>query len=270
VGKIVGAFATSHVVFSSAGVEAQARTVIDGFKQIGRKLSSANPDVIVMASSEHGPTLLPLGAQPPFAVGTGAWMETFGEMSIPKVKIPGSPDFAAAFLRGAAEDGFDIASVEDFHVDHGIAIPTILSMPDLSIPIVPLIININSPQVTPSPLRCYNLGKSLRRVVESRPAQEKVAVIGTGGLSLWVGVPEMGRINEEFDRQVLDLLVSGKAEQVARLSGDEILEKAGNGGQEIRNWLFVAGALGEVPGEVLYYEPIPQWMTGMAAMAFRV
>ena len=268
--SIVAAFGTSHIVFSSAGVEGQARKVVDGFKEIGRRLAEVRPDVVVVVSSEHGPTLLPLGAQPPFAVGIGDSHETFGEMNIPKARIPGKRDFASAFIRGAADDGFDIAAVEDFRIDHGIAIPVMLSMPDLSIPIVPLIININSAEVTPSPLRCFKLGHSLKKVIERRPATEKVALLGTGGLSHWVGVPEMGKINEEFDRQVLDLLSKGRGEQVALLSADEILEKAGNGGQEIRNWLLVAGALGGTPGEVLYYEPIPQWMTGMAAMAFRV
>lgn len=267
-GQLVGAFCTSHIAFSSRGVEEKARRVIEGFQEIGRRLRAARPDVLVIASSEHGPSLLPLGPQPPFTVGIGETIETYGEMSIPKVHIPGHRQFARAFIRAAREAGFDIASIEDLRADHGVALPLLLALPEHSIPIVPLIININAPDVMPTPQRCYQLGHVLRRLIETRPQEERIAVMGTGGLSHWVGVPEMGRVNEDFDRKFLDLLASGKGAEAAKWSPEHILEEAGNGGQEIRTWIFVAGTVGEAGGEVLYYEPIPQWLTGMGAFSF--
>src|SRR3546814_2396018 len=48
--------------------------------------------------------------------------------------------------------------------------------------------------------RAAELGRSIRRAVDSFPGNERVAIFGTGGISHWVGGPGMGNINEEFDR----------------------------------------------------------------------
>ena len=40
--------------------------------------------------------------------------------------------------------------------------------------------------------------------LEGTPFQHKrVAVMGTGGISYWVGPPETGKVNAEFDRWFL-------------------------------------------------------------------
>ena len=263
---IVAGFATSHVLFPSTGVEEQARRVVDGFREIGRRIRAAGADVVVLVSSEHGPTLPPLGPQPPFAVGTGSNFRTFGEMDIPKVTVPGQPDFARAFVRHAAGAGFDLAPLEVFRADHGTAIPTLMMLPELDLPVVPVIVNALVPEATATAARCHRLGQVLAGYAATRP--ERVAVVGCGGLSHWPGTPEMGRINEEFDRHFLNLVAGGKGAEAAGWSTEFILEHAGNGGLEIRNWILVSGAVGDRNGETLYYEPIAPWVTGMGALAF--
>ena len=52
-GRIVGAFATSHVLMSPEGIEAQAERVFAGMKEIGRRLRAARPDVVVVITSDH-------------------------------------------------------------------------------------------------------------------------------------------------------------------------------------------------------------------------
>jgi hypothetical protein len=94
-----------------------------------------------------------------------------------------------------------------------------------------------------------------------------VVLVGAGGLSHWVGLPQMGQINERFDRWLLDLFAQGRADEALRLSETEV-EAAGNGAHEIRSWLTVAGALGPRPAEILAYEPIQAWSTGMGAISF--
>lgn len=263
---IVGGYATSHVLFPSQGVEAQAQRVVQGFREIARRIRAVDADVVMLVSSEHGPTLPPLGPQPPFAVGTGATFRTFGEMDIPKVTIPGQAEFAAGFVRHAAGEGFDLAPVEVFRADHGTAIPALMMFPERDVPVVPLIVNALVPEATATPARCHRLGQVLAGFAATRP--ERVAVVGCGGLSHWPGRPEMGRINEDFDRQFLELLAAGKGSEAAGWSTDFILEHAGNGGLEIRNWILVSGAVGDCSGETLYYEPIRPWVTGMGAFAF--
>ena len=44
---------------------------------------------------------------------------------------------------------------------------------------------------------------------------------------------------------------------------------AGNGGNEIRDWLAVAGAMPEhLRARVLAYEPVQEWVTGTGVMAW--
>src|SRR3546814_6774126 len=69
-----------------------------------------------------------------------------------------------------------------------------------SIPVVPIIQNCS---VAPMPSlgRCYRLGAALRRAIEAWPNPARVALIGAGGLSHWVGMPGMGRVDTDFDRR---------------------------------------------------------------------
>jgi hypothetical protein len=91
--------------------------------------------------------------------------------------------------------------------------------------------------------------------------------VGTGGLSHWLCDVQEGRVNDEFDREVIEKMVSGKAAELAELHQDVILEKAGNGGLEVINWIFMAACLSGGKGELIYYEPMPEWITGMAGLA---
>jgi len=269
-GQVVGAFATSHILFGrKSGAGEQAETCFSGFKRIGQRIQELDPSVVIVASSEHGPTLPPGGPQPPFCLGTGQTFRTFGEAGIPRLELQGAPALAEQIVGGVARAGFDVAMCDDFVADHGVALPSLLTMPKRPFPIVPLVININVPLVVPTARRVYDLGVAVREAVrEVCGPEERVVVLGTGGLSHWLGTPEMGRINEEFDRECLDLLASGKGHELAQLSNEEIVERAGNGGQELRSWLFAAAVAGDHGGTCLYYEPVAQWFTGMAAMEF--
>jgi len=90
-----------------------------------------------------------------------------------------------------------------------------------------------------------------------------VVVIGSGGISHWVGTAEMGRVNEVFDREILDYAVRGDIAALSALSDEYILANGGNGGMEIRNWACAMGALEGARGEVLAYEAVPEWVTGL-------
>jgi len=138
--------------------------------------------------------------------------------------------------------------------------------PDGRVPVVPIVQNC---AVAPMPSlgRCYRLGAALRRAIEQWPNPARVALIGAGGLSHWVGMPGMGRINVDFDRWFLSRLAAGRAEEVVTLTDAEV-ERAGNGAHEIRSWLTVAGAVPGKPARVLAYEPITAWVTGMGVISY--
>lgn len=78
----------------------------------------------------------------------------------------------------------------------------------------------------------------------------------------------LGRIDEEFDRELLAWMQAGTYTRLADLDAATIARRGGNGAQEIRNWATVMGAVPDTHGEVLFYEAVPQWLTGVAGVSF--
>ena len=70
-------------------------------------------------------------------------------------------------------------------------------------PVMPVYTNCAAPPL-PTPRRCHEVGAFVGAFARSRPATERIAFLATGGISHWVGTPETGRINPDFDRRVLD------------------------------------------------------------------
>jgi hypothetical protein len=98
---------------------------------------------------------------------------------------------------------------------------------------------------------------------------QRVAIVGTGGLSHWIGLPQTGLINEEFDLRFLDAYESGKLDAIAGWDSDKTISDAGNGVAEIRNWLVAAAAARNVRPERIAYEPVFAWKTGIALVDLR-
>ncbi len=272
-GKIVAVFATSHAP-GMTGIphladEKQRENVYRAFGQLRERLKAIRPDALVCISNDHltnfflnnMPTLCIgvadsyMGPPPEFESLTGVRSRVF----------PGHAELGRAILREALDSGFDPSFSGELIIDDNFAGPLHLLMPEKAIPLVLIIVNAVEPPM-PSLRRCYQFGATLRRAIEEQTVAERVALLATGGLSHWVGTPEMGQINIDFDRKILDWVAQGKGEEIANLSDEEVAA-AGNGAFEIRNWLI---ALGAVPGtkfDVLAYEPVYPWITGIAVTA---
>src|SRR5205814_10336896 len=84
---------------------------------------------------------------------------------------------------------------------------------DGSLPIVPVMMNLDfAPQ--PTAMRCYQLGKAVRQVIDEYPGDLRVAVAGSGGL--WHTPGRKGAwLNVDFDHKTLDLLKKGDARGMA-------------------------------------------------------
>src|SRR5436190_645272 len=117
-----------------------------------------------------------------------------------------------------------------------------------------------------APAAASSCGSRPARFARAHGGAERVAFVATGGISHWVGTPETGRINPEWDRWVLDHIERGDVEPLLRLTWEEIERDGGNGGQEIRNWVALMGAVPGAKGEALAYEPVPEWITGCGTM----
>jgi aromatic ring-opening dioxygenase catalytic subunit (LigB family) len=271
VASLVAAVAASHAPTITAAPETaepgQRERVYAAMDALRAELEATRPDVLVVCSNEHFTNFF-LDNFPPFCIGIGdqhsgpaeAWLR------IPQGAISGHRRLGAWLVEQALRADFDPAFSEELRLDHGVM--TVLHLVDAGrrLPVVPVIQNC-AVRPMPSLRRCYRFGTMLRHAIEAWPEPARVALVGAGGLSHWVGVPEMGRINAEFDRWFLARLAAGEAEAVLALTDEEV-ERAGNGAHEIRSWLTVAGAVHGAPGRVLAYEAVAAWVTGMGVLTF--
>ena len=292
---IVGAFACSHAGFLISDfdrADPKARdTVYEGFSRMREEIQRAKPDALVVVATDHG-RIYPLNHQPQFVLGVSARARGIGDAGLPTCEVPIHQKVAQQILEGCIEAGVDLAYSEDVSIDHSFVTPLMLTTPDLDIPIVPLVQNTRMPPM-PTLQRSYKVGEVLGQVLRTASGG-KVAVLGTGGLSHWVGdeprrnflqqpagtrfgheqefplvLGERGEINSQFDREFLGTLERGAAVQFVReWSNERLVEVGGNGAQEIRNWLLVAGVAQDAPLEVLAYAAVPEWHTGSAVGKF--
>ena len=97
--------------------------------------------------------------------------------------------------------------------------------------IVPIEINtVQHP--LPSPARCFKLGRSIGRAIETYERDLRVLVVGTGGLSHQLDGTRAGFINKPFDWLCLDKIV-GEPEALTRYSIHEWVKQAGIAGCRI-------------------------------------
>ena len=265
-GRIVGAFGTAHIVMSPQGVEEKAKQVFDGMVDVGRRVRDTKPTTLVVITGDHMFNINQ-DYQIPICVGVADEWTPQGDLNTGTRAFPGHRRLAEAFVELAAERGFDVAKSEALRPDHGISLPLRFIAPANDIPVVPILLNFNMNPL-PRPSRCYALGTVLKDTIKSAlPAEERVAVIGTGGISHWLFIPRMGEVNVAFDREFLRKMADGRAEEISRMSAAEIVEVAGNGGMEIVAWLMAAATMPKAKGEEIYYVPVEKWGCGMGGLA---
>src|SRR5690606_13637245 len=85
---------------------------------------------------------------------------------------------------------------------------------------------------------------------------ERIAIVGTGGISHWPATPDSGKVNEAWDREFLDRWLRNDREAMLAYSDTEIYRDAGQGGFEIRTFISVAAAA-RGQGTLHFAQPIP-------------
>ena len=260
--EIVGCFAASHtplfVLRADRPTPEVRQRVFGQFERMGRTLVERGAEALVVFGNDHLQAFF-LDRNPALAVGVAARFRAGrSEAWLPEVEggRPGDPALAKYLLRALLADGFDPAVCHELPIDHSVVVP-LYRMGDPPVPIVPVLQNTVVPPLAPAQ-RGFDLGRAMRRALDAYSGVQRVAVLATGGPSHWIGTPEMGRIDEVWDRKVIDLLAQGRADALAKWTQPEI-DAGGNGGHEIRNWLAAAATAGNTKADCWVYQPEPLW-----------
>jgi aromatic ring-opening dioxygenase catalytic subunit (LigB family) len=267
---IVFACAASHAPGMTAWTEAappeQAARVLDNYRRLGVMLDAAKPDALVAITVEHWANFF-LSQMPAFCIGRADYYEGPIEewLRIPKTRVPGDSTLAAELLEACFDGGFDPSFSDELAFDHATMLPMHFLNPQMTVPVVPVIINTLTPPM-PTAKRCFALGQLLGETLQKN--SKRVALVATGGLSHWPGEAQHGKINTRFDQQFLDSLINRDRAELAGYSHERISIEAGSGGHEIRTWIALAGALPDWKADLLAYEPVAPWATGCGLVAF--
>ncbi|HZF79390.1 MAG TPA: class III extradiol dioxygenase subunit beta [Rubrivivax sp.] len=254
--RITAAVFTSHVPAIGAAID-QGRTtepywqpLFKGYDFSKQWLKDNPPDVIFLVFNDHA-TSFSLEMIPTFAIGCADAFaiadEGWGPRPVPKVI--GHPSLAAHIAHSVILDDFDLTIANKMDVDHGLTVPLSLmtGQPQAwPCPVIPFHVNVVQYPV-PSGQRCFNLGRAIRKAIQSYDEPLNVQIWGTGGMSHQLQGPRAGLINKEWDNRFLERLIAEPAE-LARLPHIDYVREAGSEGIELVMWLIARGALNDVAG----------------------
>jgi protocatechuate 4,5-dioxygenase beta chain len=263
--KIVAGVATSHIPAVGAAIdlgktaEPYWQPVFEGYEFSKKWIAEQKPDVIVLVYNDHA-SAFSLELIPTFAIGCAEAFppadEGWGPRPVPVVE--GYPELAWHIAQSTILDEFDMTIVNKMDVDHGLTVPLSLmyGQPNAwPCKVIPLAVNVVQ-YPPPTGNRCWNLGRAIRKAVESFDQDLKVMIWGTGGMSHQLQGPRAGLINEEFDTRFLDKLTADP-ESLARIPHLEYVREAGSEGIELVMWLIMRGALADNAREVYRFYHVP-------------
>jgi protocatechuate 4,5-dioxygenase beta chain len=265
VARITAGIATSHVPAIGAALDNGKagddywRPLFAGFEFSKAWIDQHKPDVAIVVYNDHA-SAFSLEIIPTFAIGCAESFapadEGWGPRPVPVVE--GAPDLAWHMAQSLILDEFDMTIVNRMDVDHGLTVPLSLlfGQPEAwPCKVIPLAVNVVQ-YPPPTGHRCLNLGKAIRRAVESFPEDLNVVVFGTGGMSHQLQGPRAGLINRAFDTAFLDRLVADPEGQ-ARVPHIDYVREAGAEGIELVMWLIMRGALSPTVEELYRFYHVP-------------
>ncbi len=265
--ELVGGFLMPHNPMLTLAPNAPSPSVIktmdEAFGTIVNRVRELEADTVIVIGDDHYTNFGP-HCFPAYLIAIGdveGPVEPF--LNIERAPIENNQALANHILQTGYAEGIDWSYAKSIAVDHSVAIPhhlAVKSIPGLKT--IPVYLNSGIEPLLPN-RRAYQIGESIRRAVESWSGNERVVIYGTGGISHWVGSIGMGRVNEEFDRHILGLFERGDTEGFIGLSDETVLEEGGNGCLEVKNWICAMGAFPGATVEVIAYEAVPEWITGM-------
>lgn len=231
------------------------------------EIEATGAEALIVIAAEHFANFF-MNNMPAFCIGIGDHytgpIEDPAWLKIEKTTVPGTPDLGTRLTREVMQT-VDTAYAEEWKFDHGIMVPLHFLTPNYDLPIIPVNINCQGPPLTPLH-RAWEFGAALRRACDMVP--EKIALVGTGGISHWPATPDSGKINEAWDMEFLDRLMRNDKAALLSYRDEETYLEAGQGGFEIRTYIAAAAAAGG-PGTLQFYTAeLPIFAVGCTVARF--
>src|SRR6266508_3232919 len=251
--RITASVYTSHVPAIGAAMDLGRTSdpywepLFAGYERSRQWMKDNTPDVIFLVYNDHA-TAFSLEYIPTFAIGCAAEFavadEGWGPRPVPNVV--GHPELASHIAQSVIQDDFDLTIVNTMDVDHGLTVPlSLLFGQPQAWPcrVIPFAVNVLLYPI-PSGNRCFQLGRAIRKAIESYDEDLNVQVWGTGGMSHQLQGPRAGLINQEFDSAFLDQIIGDPA-KLAKKPHIDYVREAGSEGIELVMWLIARGAMAD-------------------------
>lgn len=230
----------------------RARACTDAIDRLDREIAAAKLDALIIIGDDQNeqygednlPAILIYRGQTivnnPLSMGADApefWRHARSQYHVKDgpIEYPVAHALADHLINALMDDAFDISQATTLARAHGeghaFGYVHQRLMTERVVPIVPVALNTYFPPNQPRPRRCYALGQAIARAVRGFPGDQRIGILGSGGLSHFT-------VDEELDRMILEACRTGDAEALASID----TARLNSGTSEVRNWITVAGA----------------------------
>jgi hypothetical protein len=168
---------------------------------------------------------------------------------------PAAQELSRYLVDRLIADDFDLSITNQLPLDrpisHGFGFVFTRLARQMKIPTVAVFMNIHYPPNRLHPRRCWRFGQAVRRALESWPGNERVAVVGTGGLST-------GVLRQDLDRLVLKAMAEGDESVFDTMPHEWIKGPSG----EVLSWIATGGACEHLTMDLVDYIPVVRTPAG--------
>ena len=268
--KLIAGIGTSHVPSIAAALDkgmrhtAEWAPFFDGYIPAQDWIAAQKPDIAVVIFNDHGNAFF-LDRVPTLALGVADQYdpidEGWGPRPVPSFQ--GAVDFAWHLADQMVTNHFDPLICRELQVDHGMQVPMelIFGRPQAwPVQVVPILVNTIQYPI-PTPQRMWDLGRTLRAAIDSYPSDDRVVVLGTGGLSHQLQGARAGYINPEKDRKwIAD--IGPNPSRYRDMTREDYVAVFGAEGAELIMWLVMRGCMDDTVNTLCRHYFAPASMTG--------